>query len=249
MTSLTMRWQKTAMRIDAMSLRERVLIFGVVAVVFLVLVNALLLDPLSQRDKLLQQQMRQNQEKTVLLQAQIQALVTRFNSDPDAALQARLVALREQSERSGKMLLDIQSGLVPPQRMTALLEDILHRNHALHLVSLKTLPVTTLIEPDAALPTKVVSLLPPGLPVTAPALSVTPPVPKLASSASAVYKHGVELTVSGSYLDMVRYLSELEALPWHMFWGRVDLSVEQYPKVNLTLRLYTISLDPAWLAL
>ena len=244
MRSLTARWQHTALRIDAMSIRERALIFGAVTIIFLALVNTLLLDPLAQRDKMLQQQMHQNQEKTLLLQAQIQALVTRFNNDPDAVLQARLNALREQSARSGKTLADIQSGLVPPQRMSALLEDILRRNHALHLVSLKTLPASGLIEPGPGMPATV------GVPVASAYAAPAPaPAPKSAGAVSAVYKHGVELTVSGSYLDMVRYLSELEALPWHMFWGRVDLSVEQYPKVNLTLRLYTLSLDPAWLAL
>ena len=259
MTTLRARWDALALRIDAMTVRERVLIFGAISVVFLVLVNALLLDPLALRDKAVQQQMHQTQEKTALLNAQLQALMARANEDPDAALQTRLQALREQAERSGKTLTDIQSGLVPPQRMTAMLEDILRRNHALHLVALKTLPVTGLLEPTAAAATRaatnavlaLAAAVPPASAAGQSTVSKSAPVPtiRLANAGSAVYQHGVELTVSGSYLDMVRYLSELEALPWHMFWGRVDLNVEQYPKVNLTLRLYTLSLDPAWLAL
>ena len=251
MTQLRNRWNTLAARIDAMTVRERVLIFGAVSVVFLVLVNTLLLDPLALRDKAVQQQIHQNQEKTVLLNAQLQALMARANEDPDAPLQARLTALREQAERSGKTLTDIQSGLVPPQRMSAMLEDLLRRNHALHLVALKTLPVTSLLESTQVVTAKAASNAVLALAAAAaltPAGQTAAPV-KLASAGSAVYRHGVELTVSGSYLDMVRYLSELEALPWHMFWGRIDLKVEQYPKVDLTLRLYTLSLDPAWIAL
>ena len=153
-------------------------------------------------------------------------------------MRSRLAVLRDQSERSGKTLADIQSSLVPPQRMTALLEDILRRNHGLRLVSLKTLPVTSLIEPEAVLSTKTSSE---PVKLANAAKPVTP--------ANPVYRHGVELTVSGSYAELVHYLTELETLQWHMFWGKADLVVETYPKVNLTLRLYTLSLDPAWLTL
>ena len=170
------------------------------------------------------------------MQTQIQALIANSNADPDAMLRTKLAQLREQSDRNGKTLAEIQGALVPPQRMPALLEDILRRNHALRLVALKTLPVTGLAEPEAAVVSKT-------------ATETDKPVPKSAPAASLVYKHGVELTVSGSYADLVHYLTELEALPWHMFWAKADLDVEQYPKVNLTLRLYTLSLDPAWLSI
>ena len=238
MNSVKRRWQRLAQRIDATSPRERVMIFVAIAAVFLLLVNMLLLDPLAQRNKMLQQLTRQNQEKTAVMQSQILALQTRFNIDPDAELRARLAMLHQQSDSTGKTLNEIQSGLVPPQRMTALLEDILRRNRSLHLVSLKTLPMTSLLDSEPVAVSKT--------PAVAGKDAV---VQKPAAAASVVYKHGVELTVSGSYGDLVRYLTELEGLQWHMFWGKAELAVEQYPKVNLTLRLYTLSLDPAWLAL
>lgn len=236
MSALKARWQSLAERVDAMSLRERALIFLAVAMVLIVLVNTLLINPLLTRHKKLQQQIAQTQEKTSAMQRQIQILVNSWNVDPDVALRARLAQLREQSEWTGKTLEDIQSGLVPPQRIPVLLEDILKHNRSLRLVALKTLPVTVLGEPDTAAKT-------PGE-ADKPAQTQKPATPE-----SLVYKHGVEITLEGSYLDLLRYLTEMESLPWHMFWGKADLDVEKYPKVTLTLRLYTLSLDKAWLAI
>jgi MSHA biogenesis protein MshJ len=238
MRSWKPRWDRLARRIDAMSLRERAMVFGTVVVVLLVIFNSLLLAPLAARNRILLQQLQQDDQKNAVMKSQIRSLIASFNADPDAILRSRLAVLRDQAERSGKTLADIQGSLVQPQRMTALLEDILRRNHGLRLVSLKTLPVTSLIEAETVPSTKNATE------PTKVAGPVKPVVP-----ANAVYRHGVELTVAGSYSELVHYLTELETLPWHMFWGKADLAVEAYPKVNLTLRLYTLSLDPAWLTL
>jgi len=63
---------------------------------------------------------------------------------------------------------------------------------------------------------------------------------------SHVYKHGVEIVVQGSYLDLLAYVSRLERQPWQMYWGRTVVSAE-YPKVMVALTLYTLSLDKSWL--
>ena len=64
-----------------------------------------------------------------------------------------------------------------------------------------------------------------------------------------LYRHGVELTVRGNYLDMVDYMSTLDAMPTRMFWGRAQLDVETYPTARLTLTLHTLSLDRQWMKL
>lgn len=234
MSILQAQWQRLADRVDAMSLRERALIFLAIAIVLIVLVNTMLIDPLLTRHKKLQQEITQTQEKTSAMLIQIQTLVKTWNIDPDIALRSRLAQLREQSDQTGKTLEDIQSGLVSPQRMPTLLEDILRHNRSLHLVALKTLPVKVLGEPETTAAGEAAQ----------PAQVQKPTTPE-----SVVYKHGVEITLEGSYLDLLHYLTEIEALPWHVFWGKADVDVEKYPKVTLTLRLYTLSLDKAWLAI
>ena len=62
-----------------------------------------------------------------------------------------------------------------------------------------------------------------------------------------VFKHGVEVKLSGSYADLYDYLVRLEGLPSRMFWSRVSLNAEDYPRLTLTVTIYTLSLDKAWL--
>lgn len=62
-----------------------------------------------------------------------------------------------------------------------------------------------------------------------------------------VFRHGLELTVAGSYLDLYAYLSALEGLKTQLYWGRAEMSVAEYPVVTLKLTVYTLSFDQAWL--
>jgi MSHA biogenesis protein MshJ len=58
---------------------------------------------------------------------------------------------------------------------------------------------------------------------------------------SQFYRHGVEMTLAGSYLDLLQYLTRLEALPVKLLWGSAELQVDQYPTVRLRLQVYTLS--------
>ncbi len=62
-----------------------------------------------------------------------------------------------------------------------------------------------------------------------------------------VFRHGVELTLAGSYLDLHAYLAALEGLSTQLYWGRAEMSVAQYPVATLKLTVYTLSFDQAWL--
>jgi len=62
-----------------------------------------------------------------------------------------------------------------------------------------------------------------------------------------VFRHGVELTLAGSYLDLYAYLSALEGLQTQLYWGRAEMSVAEYPVATLKLTVYTLSFDQAWL--
>ena len=236
MSAWKVQWQRLADRVDAFSLRERALIFLAIALVLIVSVHLLLIDPLLTRSKNLQQRIVQDELQIKAMRSQIEELVAAANTDPDAALKARLENLRLQSEQAAATLQDIQSGLVPPQRIPALLQDLLRHSRSVSLVAMKTLPVETLGVAGAAASSSTSA--------DAAAGQRTDP-----STVGAVYKHGVEITVQGSYLDLLSYLDGIEALPWQMVWGKADVDGKNYPAVTLTLRLHTLSLDEAWLTL
>lgn len=236
------RWQRLAARIDALSQRERMLVFAGALAVLTCIGQLAVLGPLQQRQDALKRQIAQQRATLQDTEAAITRKLGEAEVDPDQPLRERLVALRTDSERMDQGLRAMQGGLVPPERIAPLLEAILRANGRLKLVSMQTLPVGSLSDmgktdapaADAA-----------NLAVQPPAK----PAAKTGNGADLLYRHGVELTVRGSYLDMVDYMAALEALPTQLFWGKADLQVEQYPTVRLTLTLYTLSLDPKWMKL
>jgi MSHA biogenesis protein MshJ len=225
MKALQQRWLTLANRIDAASLRERVLIFAAATLVLITLINSLLIAPLLTKQKQLSQEIVQAQLTTTQLQTQILTIIQAGAVDPDQTLQAKLAQLRQQADASGKTLDNIQSKLVTPQQMPALLEDLLHSNKEIHLVALQTLPITLLNDNNTDTKTDSNNNLP------------------------HIYQHGIMLTLEGNYLALTRYLVALEALPWRMFWGQAALTVGEDGTVQLKLRLYTLSQDKTWLSI
>jgi MSHA biogenesis protein MshJ len=63
----------------------------------------------------------------------------------------------------------------------------------------------------------------------------------------AIYRHGIEIAVSGSYLNMLGYVGQLERLPAKIMWGAMELQAGAYPVVTLKITLYTLSPEKTWL--
>jgi MSHA biogenesis protein MshJ len=235
-------WEKFALKIDALTLRERVIIFAAAVLLLGILMNVFLLDPQYAQQSKLSQQIKQQQSQIAELQNQIQQRVKSSGEDPNKANLARLQELKQQAESMDSSLENVQRGLVSPDKMATLLEGVLKRNNRLLLVSLKTLPVVDLSTIAAE----------GSEPAAAAASGAARPVPQAAPSdinVRSVYKHTVELTVQGSYPDMLDYLRSLESMPWQLFWGSAHLSVDAYPTATLTMTVFTLSLDKKWLNL
>jgi MSHA biogenesis protein MshJ len=131
-------------------------------------------------------------------------------------------------------------GLVTPQQMLPLLEELLCRQQGLRLRSLQ-----------AQGRTSQASLVNPAQASATSAAQATPTAGASGASTAtvALYRHGVELAVEGSYADLLAYLRTLEALPQKLLWGPLTLDVEQHPRVVLKLEVYTLSMQPAWVEL
>ena len=61
-----------------------------------------------------------------------------------------------------------------------------------------------------------------------------------------LYRHGLTMRLEGSYADAVRYLQDVEALPWRFIWEEMTYEVQGYPDAVIKLRLETLSTDPDW---
>ena len=229
------QWLRFAARVDALSQRERMMSFAAAACSLAFIANLAVIGPLLRKQDQLHSQVVQQQNNIAGINAEILQKLQAAEADPDAPARARLAATREESARLSESLRAMQQGLVAPERMAPLLESILRANGRLKMVSVRTLPVE---------PLSGIGANPAAADGNAAAASVKP-----SAKRDLLFRHGVELTVRGSYLDMVDYMSALEALPTRLFWGKAQLEVEEYPSVRLTLTLYTLSLDEKWMKL
>jgi len=231
-------WKRFAEAIDARNTRERVLILVASSALVFILMESLLVGPVFAARKRLIQESRNDQVEIGKMVAQMQSLTRARGADPDAALKSKLAALvARQAQLQSRI--DAQSAeLVPPAKMSAVLETILVNNPRLQLIEVKTLPRVAIgVEKDPE-------------PARAQARNARPAPDSSTAPAdgrSEMYRHGVEVSMRGGYLDLLAYLQEIESLPVRMFWDRVSLSATAYPTVTMRLVVYTISLQKVWL--
>ncbi|WP_411359252.1 hypothetical protein [Pseudidiomarina salilacus] len=64
----------------------------------------------------------------------------------------------------------------------------------------------------------------------------------------AIYKHRLQLVVSGNYQQVFEYFQQLEQLPWSFYWQRMDYQVTDYPQAEVLLEIYTLSLERDYVA-
>ena len=215
-------WLKAVTRFDALKPRERVMVWAAGAVVIVWIGFNVFIDQGLTRHKRLSTDLLGQKTALAQLQLQTSELMRAAGQDPNAAGRARIEALTAKRAQFDADLRGIQDGLVPPDRMARVLEQMLSRHAGVRLLKLRTLPVSALAQPAGSAG---------GNPATK----------------NPVYKHGIEVTVEGGFLDLLRYQTRLEKLPWRMFFARASVNAIDYPRVTMTVTLYTLSLEEAWL--
>jgi len=142
-------WARYAERIDALSVRERVLVFATAMALLLALLYTLLIDPQVATQKRLASTVAQKQAELKNLEAQITAIATSRAADPDRPLRERLAAVRKQLGEAEAQITAEERKFTAPQQMKAVIEGMLARNREVQLVAMKTLPSSTIAEARA----------------------------------------------------------------------------------------------------
>lgn len=224
-------WHKISLRIDSRTLRERAILFGLIAGLIIFMVFFLFLNPTYAKQKQLISELNTLQQSTAIVDAEITGTMLAFSADPDAVEKVQLAALLAEVEGKKNAIVSLERGMVPASRMTALLGRILQSHRNLRLLSMRSLG---------------------ELPIAGPAVVPTPgaaAVPVASPAMQLLHKHGFELVVEGSYADMVAYMASLEAMQGQILWGSSHLDAGKYPNAQLTLVVYTINLDKKWIKL
>jgi MSHA biogenesis protein MshJ len=222
-------WARLHARYMALARRERGLLLAASLVLVLGLGVLLFIEPAIKERALLQKQLARQQADLAALQPQVLALQAR-QRNPDAATWAQLNALRQQLQLADGEFAQLQRALVSPHEMGGLMENLLRSHRGLQLIGLHSVPVTSVSE---------------LMNTPAPAAAASAPAAGTASR-DWLYRHGVQITVQGSYADMAAYLGALERLPRRVYWGELKIDAARWPATVMTVTVYTISLEKTW---
>jgi MSHA biogenesis protein MshJ len=224
------QWQKLAERFGALKPRERALVLIGVVVGTALVFDAVAFQPAEARKKALEGQIAQARQN--LKNAQALMKTKQSVGDSHAVKRTYRDALRGRLAEVNQNMIGLQKGMVPPERMARLLEEVLSHTRGLQLLSLRALPPQRFEAGRAA-------AAPPA------AGKAAKPAPK--EPERTIYQHSFEIVLQGSYSDLLDYLARLEKLPWQMFWSRISVQTEQHPSLRVTLTVKTLSLTEAWL--
>ena len=221
-------WLRYADRIDAMTLRERVFLFGAVTIALVALLDTLLLDGEKKKERRLSATIAQRQAETKALEAQVAKLAANPVQDAERARRERLAEVKRLLGETEAAIAAEERKFTAPEQMKQIVEEMLARNRGVQLIAMRTLATTSIAEARAPSGPK-------------PAAKPSRPGERL------IYRHGMELTVSGSFPQLLRYLEQLEGLRTQLYWSELDLNAASYPSHTMKVVVYTLSLDPAWL--
>jgi MSHA biogenesis protein MshJ len=209
---LRIKYQALEEKAHKLSVRERLIIVGAVAVLLLGIFDQLLLRPW------LQERQQIEQDKSALLKSmetsnrRIDELQQAILNNPNNQLKASIENLLVLHAQVDQGIAKITDGMIAPQKMPVILGEMLSERFGLKVQSVKSKAAERLMVAD-----------------------------EHDQHAAAIYRHDLELKMVGSFFQMKDYLAAVEGLPDKLLWDHLEYVVEEYPKGSLTLEVHTLS--------
>lgn len=228
-------------KINALSQRERMILFALAMAAVWAVLDGALLGPQHKARQV--QEQRLQAARDTMLQSQEILAARAGRPDPDTQARQRLEAARLAFDARMATAAQLQNRMVAPRDMVRVLQGLMAKQPGLRLVSLNTAPPEPVGLPPDAAPNTVAGAVP-GT-VAGAALGTAPGTTPAVGG--ALYRHGVTLTLAGDYAALTRYLTTLEQLPVGFYWARAELDASRHPVIELTLTLHTLSLESTWL--
>jgi len=219
--------QQQTERFEALNSREKTLI-ALAILSMLYGIYTVLIEPVIKQSSKTNTQIQNHVAEKHSLELQLNALTQKKQHRTQTPEQLRVAQLDNNISALAVKIDRLKASLISPEKVPDLLKDLLAKNQNLQLVELSTLPPTGLFNDENN--------------------------ESHHEHALPVFKHGVEMKVKGHYLDLVQYVENIENLPWHILWESANVAVEDSPKTafplsELTLTVYSLSLDKEWLSI
>jgi MSHA biogenesis protein MshJ len=224
--------------LEALSLRERILVVIGVPVVLLVAGEFLVFGPAATKSA-------QARKQTELRQSEVKALSESVAMQPPVApLPGVDQLLRQRDELQGRIdkARAIVAGIDQTVDWGTVVRATVAGTPGLTLTKLKTMPAEVIFSSSMVKPADAQVR---SRPAAAAAASASTTAKGAALPAlGPIYRHRAELTINGDFSTLLGYLQTLQHVPGELRWDRVQLSVDSYPQASVQLTLFTLSSRP-----
>ena len=248
-------WRTMNDRFNQLSMRERVLIVVSLAIAIIYVIYSFVLEPNYARHKQLTTQLsslKQQQRQYGFTIAELQQVLA---TDPDKVIKLRIARAENELKKANGKLTDLTADLINSNQMVSVLGDVLSRAKKVKLIAIESLPVTTITGNKQAAEKEQTKALPilanaGGKALNADELINVDAISAnmdavLASSGSEalLYRHGLRITMTGSFFDIQAYLDSIEQLPKKFYWEVFDYQMQAYPTAEVVMEIYTLSIN------
>lgn len=223
-------WARYQTWFGALQPRERAIIAGAAALGILFLGYTYAIEPALIAESKSRKELADTRQQ-LQNEAAMEAGLRQAAQDPDAALRAQVQRLEAAFAAQNERFARIERATIPPEAMTRLLQSLLGRAPQLKLASLRSLPPEPVVLAN--------------LPAAESAEKKA--APKDGPVAAAMYKHGLQIKLQGGFNELLAYLEQLEREMPALGWGALEVRTIAYPRAEMTLTLFTLSLESAWL--
>lgn len=204
--------------IDSRSIRERVMILVTAVVTPLVILDTAFMVNHNESYEQLVKEVSRAQKQILDLKIAEKNYLIGHAKDPNKDMDAQIAEVSTQLEGLNKRLQSVTAHLIPAGKMTDTVKEILAMPEGLLLTRVVTQP-------------------------SRPYFPATDGKPADLGSEANIYVHTLNIEFQGSYQETLGYLKRLEGLPWKMNWEQIALNGENYPKLEITLKIAFLSME------
>lgn len=208
-------------KFQQLTVREQLLVLLVVGAAIYLLMDALVFSPQNQRQQEMQNNLKTMQAQVMALSAEL-AVVERTRTDELEKKEYEYQLLKQKVAQ-----LDAVVGNVVPEapKLSKLVGEVLGATTSkVKAVGIKT----EAVKPLFSIQQRTTS-------TSGKAANVAVP---------QVYRHGLDIELRGSYLDLLSYLNKLEDANAKLFWSNATFSAGTYPENTLRASVFMLSAQP-----
>ena len=223
------QWLVYGAKFLQLSVREQYLIIatGLVAIIFCLF--SFVIEPKLIQNEKYQKQLQSVKSSERSLNISIAELEKALKGDPNKALRKQVSQYEAKLAKVDKALLTLTTELIDPIQMRRALLELLRLQpgvslSSFELVGAEEVLTATSEKTEAKVNTE-----------TASAEN------SAAEQGLSLYRHGINIKLTGGYFQLRDYLKQLEKLSWKFFWQGFHYQVKEYPNSELEIEIYSLS--------